>query len=142
MSTTNNKNTQGKLNELEAEYIKMEKTAALVPQLEKQLKDANDKIARLTQEVEENKKAASETASPITREQAMKTAELLTDRGLLRSEQKEAFATSILDDPSQLCESIEKIAEFATATQMGEPGDSGSIKVAEELDPIAKFALS
>lgn len=133
---------QSKLAELETEYNKVKTAADKVPQLEKELATAKTKIASLTSENEQNKKAAAKAVPAITEEQASKTADLLVDRGLLKSEQKEAFASQILEDPSQLCDSIEKIAEFATAAQMGEPGEGSVLKTAAELDPIARFAMS
>ena len=132
-----------KLAELESEHKKVKEAADRVPQLEQELGEANDKVASLNKQIEENEKTASEKAPAISEELALKTAGLLVDRGLLKSEQKEAFASQIAEDPSQLCDSIEKIAEFAAATQMGEASnDDSALKVAEELDPIAKFALS
>jgi predicted nucleic acid-binding Zn-ribbon protein len=134
--------TKAKLTELEAEYNRVKTAADRIPALEKELQDANSKVASLTKQVEENKKAAAAQVPSITEEQALKTAGLLVERGLLKSEQKEAFASQILEDPSQLCDSIQKIAEFATAAQMGEPGDNSNLKVASDLDPIARFAMS
>lgn len=133
---------KAKLAELEAEYTRVKTAADRVPGLEQELQDSKKKVASLTSQLEENKKAAANQAPALTEAQASKTADLLVERGLLKAEQKEAFASQILEDPSQLCDSIEKIAEFATAAQMGEAADSGTFKVAQELDPIARFAMS
>lgn len=126
-----------KLDELETQYKTAKAEADRVPGLESELKTANDKIAAL----EETQKNAS--APAISQEDASKVAELLTERGILPAEQKQAFASSIAEDPAQLVDSIEKIANFATAAQMGDAaGDSMPLGAQSELDPIAKFALS
>jgi hypothetical protein len=141
MKNMNAAQVQAKLAELEAEYNTVKKEAARVPGLEKDLAEANRKVAALTTQVAATQKAAEAKAPALTEEQALKTAGLLVDRGLLKSEQKEAFADQIREDPSQLCASIEKIAEFAVAAQMGEPDESGFAMKVAELDPIARFAL-
>lgn len=129
-----------KLAELEEEHNKVKVAAARVPELERQLEAANSKIASLQGELDANKKEASAKAPVLTEEQANKTAELLVERGFLDANQKEAFASQIIEDPSQLCGSIEKVASFVVASQIGEPGDDGQ-KVAATLDPIARFAM-
>lgn len=131
------KELAGKLNELESRYKTAKAEADRVPELQNELKQANDKIASLEKEAENQKEAS---APAITEEDAQKTADLLAERGLLPEEQKQAFATSIVEDPSGLVDSIEKIASFATAAQMGE-ADGDAPLGGEELDPIAAFAL-
>jgi hypothetical protein len=122
----------------------LNESAALVDasvELEKHATDLEQKNASLTKqaaasaaEVTRLNKVASDFTTAV-REGATKTAEYLVARGFTMD--KQAFIDRLSANPLEMFGVIEKVANQATAPQLGAGDESAA--AASSLDPIERF---
>lgn len=110
----------------------LQEEADKVPALAKQAGDLAVEVGRLNKE-------ASDLKGRV-RTQIEKVGRRFVDRGVLPEEKLATFVIMIENDPAQVVEVMEKIANEATAVQIGAGGDKEA-SGETQADPIEAFAM-